>query len=90
MPLPKEWGQKGELTIKDLIAVLIKKGFLDKRTQLQSHRRTIWDWEKAGTIPKPKYKKLPNGWNARVYSKEDIDEIVKVLNSYPIKKTLTC
>lgn len=79
----RRYDKEKDLTIKDLILRLKKEGFA-------SSKRTIWMWENQGVIPKAERAILPNGWEGRVYTKEEIQQIVNILRVSPQKKTLIC
>lgn len=86
MPLSRklqDLKKEGFFTKKDLLDRLYKEGFF-------SNAVSLWKYEKAGIIKKPKkYHTIKNmGWEVRLYTQEEIDNIVTELKLLPIKTRL--
>lgn len=72
---------KGLFTVKDLLERLGKEGFF-------SNRSSLYGLEKTGIIPQAQRKKIHNV-ETRVYTTEDIENIISIVKSLPNRKRLS-
>lgn len=80
MPLPKRLKKEGIFTVRDLLSRLSREGFF-------KNKKTLWMLENKGVLPQPRRMAI-NKWNMRIYSKEEIDDILRIVRSLKFRKRI--